>query len=131
MNSSLSPLGQIDYSSISFPSDSVTVATIRRVHPGRFDIEDGRRFRGVQDDPDFSLGTAMYLERLLARAAFETASGGPGDHLAGSGLTRDDCLRDLTHFYRTYGVADGRHQVDQLVRRVETQAADQVRRRAP
>ena len=127
--SDYSPIDSPQYTSIRFPSDSVTVAAVRRVHPNRFDVEDGRRFQTLEGEPEFTLGAALHVERILARAAYETARGNPDDYLASCGLSREDCLEDRTDFYRTYGVADGRRQTEELIRRIEAQAVEQVRGR--
>jgi len=39
-------------------------------------------------------------------------------------LKREDCLSDLTTFYQTYRVAQGRHHTEQLVRHIENQAKE-------
>jgi hypothetical protein len=125
MSSQNSPLDYIDYTSIRFPSDRITVADIRRAHPGSFDVEDGGRFRECSRN-FFPLDTVIYLERLLARAAYEKAIGKPGDILDDRGLERSDCMKDLTKFYATYGVAKGAHLTEQLIREIESQAASQA-----
>lgn len=117
-----SPQGALDYGSLHFPSDRITVADIRRAHPLRFDHKDGHRFFGLQNDPEFNLNTILYVERLLAKEAFEEARGHPGNNLGNAGLDRDDCLNDLTRFYQTYRIAQGRHHTEQLVRDFEAQA---------
>ena len=122
-----SPLDSIDYTSLAFPSDRITVVDLRRAHPERFDAEDGDRFARV--GPTFRLNSILDLERLFALAAFEKALGKPGDPIRARGLDRDDCVEELTEFYRTYRVADGRHATEQLIRDIETQAAAQTGRR--
>lgn len=89
MSPTESSLDYIDYPSIRFPSDSITVADIRRVHPDRFDIEGGGRFRQATADPTFHLNSILYLERLVARAAYEKVLGKPGDIIFDRGLERD------------------------------------------
>lgn len=120
------PLDYVDYTSISFPSDRVTMADVRRAHPERFDVEDGDAFERTGDDPTFTLGLVVYLERLLARAAYESSLGKPGNVIGQRGMDRADCVEELTKFYATYGVANGSHQTEELVRDIESQAAAQA-----
>ena len=86
MDSSDSPFDYVDYASIRFPSDGITIGRIRRSHPERFDVEDGERFERTTSDPKFQLNTLIYLERLLARAAYEKALGKRSDVLGERGL---------------------------------------------
>ena len=67
------PLDYIDYSSLRFPSDRITLLDIRRAHPSRFDVESGDRFN--HPDDEFRLNGLCHRERLVARAAFEAALG--------------------------------------------------------
>jgi hypothetical protein len=119
----------IDYRAIKFPSDQITIADIRIAHPERFDVENASWFKRTQDDPKFSLNVILYLERLLARTAFQEAIGKPLDMMAEWGLDRTDCLDELTRFYATYGIAQGVHHTEQLVRDLEAQATAQANSR--
>ena len=116
----------VDYTSIKFPSDGITIADVRRAHPERFDVEDGESFERTQDDPKFTLNLIIYLERLLARAAYESASGKAGDVLGEHGLNRNDCVEELTKFFGTYGVTKGAKHTEQFIRDIESQAAAQA-----
>ncbi|QVL30807.1 hypothetical protein KIH39_18390 [Telmatocola sphagniphila] len=102
---------------------------IRRVHPDLFDVEDAPRFRKIVDQSSFTLDLILYLERLLARAAFEKALGKTEDVLQRRGLDRQDCVEELTQFYETYGIAhaQGKHQAEVLIQNIESQAASQAR----
>ncbi|WP_149109712.1 hypothetical protein [Limnoglobus roseus] len=119
----------MDYASIRFPSDRIDVAALRRAHPDRFDAEGGRRFADAGSDPTFFLDTIVYLERLLARSAFDHAAGRSANRQKGAGMSRSECLKDLTEFYQAYGVATGAKHTAQLVRGFEDQAAHQAGRR--
>ena len=126
MSGSESPLDYVDYTTISFPSDRISLLAIRRAHPDEIDVEGtGNFFR--TEHVDHTIGTLVYIERLLARAAFEAALGKPGDILREHGLTRADCLDDLTEWYTAYGVAAGLQHTEQLVRDIESQAASQAK----
>lgn len=123
------PLDYVNYTSLSFPSDAITVLALRRTHPDLFDVEDPVNFFSDHETTgaaDNGMATVIYVERLLARAAFESALGGPEDVLAINGLNRDDCIDDLTELYARYGVSSGRHHTEQLVRAFEGQAAAQA-----
>jgi hypothetical protein len=121
-----SPIDSIDYTSINFPSDRITIADVRRAHPERFDAENGEAFEQTHDEPKFTLNLIIYLERLLARAAYERARGKAGDVLGEHGLDRDECVEELTKFFGTYRVAKGANHTEQLIRDIESQAAAQA-----
>ena len=116
-----SPTAKIDYTSIKFPSDRITVGDIRRENPERFESE-------VASRTD-TLDLVVYLERLLALGAYEKAMGKQGDSIGKTDMNREDCLKELTEYYGTYGVAKGIHHTEQLVRDIETQAVAQSRGR--
>lgn len=131
MSPSDPPLPTIDYASLSFPSDHITLADIRRAHPDRFDTEDGRRFKSIElEDKSFTVSLIIHLEHLLARAAFEKAAGLPGNVLHDVGLLeREECIEELTGFYQAYGVAQGPQHTEMLVRDLEARAASQAAKR--
>lgn len=117
----------LDYSALRFPSDRIAVGDLRRAHPGLFDGEGSTPFRNADLN---DLATVFFVERLLARAAFEKARGTPGDVFRDvARLERDDCIQDLAAFYQTYGVAKGVRHTEQLVRGIEAQAGAQAGRR--
>lgn len=124
-----SSFDNINYAPINFPSDRITVGDIRRAHPERFDVEHPARFEKTQDDPKFTLSLIIYLERLLARAAFEGAIGKSGDVIREHGLDRDTCISELAKFYGTYHVSQGINHTEQLIRGIESQASAQAANR--
>ncbi|HEX4609317.1 MAG TPA: hypothetical protein VH092_14055 [Urbifossiella sp.] len=126
-----SPLDYIDYTSLHFPSDRITLLDVRRAHPDRFDVEDGRQFSDPEGKGDFRLAPLVYLERIIARAAFEAALGKPSDLYAERGLERAGCVEEVAELYRMYGVSTGLQHTQQLVRDLETQAAKQAKGRRP
>jgi hypothetical protein len=128
MSSPDSPQNALDYSSIRFPSDRITMADIRRSHPGRFDAEVPEAFSHTDAEPGFTLNAVIYAERLLAQAAFEKANGNPIDVIQMAGLERDECIETLAEQYRQYGVAEGLQHTVQLVRDIESQATAQAGR---
>src|SRR5687767_8333742 len=97
MSEDLSSLDYIDYTALSFPGDRITVRDLRKAHPDLFDVE-GNHFFG-EPAAHHTVGTIIYAERLLARAAYEAALGKPGNILHERGVERADCLEDLTKLY--------------------------------
>jgi hypothetical protein len=128
MSKSRDSKAAIDYMSLSFPSDRITLADIRRVHPDRFGTENGNFFELISPyDRSFTLDQILFLEHLLARAAFEKAAGLPGNVLIDVGLLqREECIEDLTGFYKTYGISQGQKHTKMLVRDLEKRAAKQA-----
>ena len=124
MSSSDSPLDYVDYTAIDFPSDQISVRHLRRAHPERFDVEDGSRFKHASGWPVEGI---LIAERYLARNAYEIAIGKARPLLSGS-LSRDDCLEDLTKFYPKYDISSGPQHTEQLVRNIESQAANQAKK---
>lgn len=118
-------LDYVDYTRIPFPSDHLTFGAVRRAHPDLFDVDGTELFfdtaTTATDVPDL-----FYLERLLARQAFEAALGRPGELLRSRNLEREDCLQELTAGYVRYGLSTGRHHTEQLVREFEALAAAQA-----
>lgn len=118
---------QIDFSALAFPSDRITVADLRRVHPNRFNPPLGQAFNALETDRTFGLNDALYLERLLAAQEYERAAGQPGSSTrASEQMSRDSCIGTLTRLYQQYGLATGRKQTELLVKKLEVQAAKQA-----
>jgi hypothetical protein len=121
-----SPLDYVDYTAIPFPSDRISVADIRHHHPDLFDVEDAKGFDRIADEATFTLDLILDLERLIARAAYESARGLPPSAFKDRGMSRSECLDELAAFYSGYGVATGRKATEQLVRDIESRAAAQA-----
>jgi hypothetical protein len=119
----------IDFTQLKFPSDSLTVATLRKVYPHSFDLSSRtggshRTYgRGSLND---TLGGVIDTERLVASLAFKQAL-----RLAPNEAETQDpqeTLRDLlASDYVTLGLATGQHHAEQLVRDIEGQATTQAR----
>lgn len=127
MGASLSDthIDYVDYTSLSFPSDAITVLAIRRAHPEKIDVEGADMYFG-EPAGAHGVGSAVYLERLLARAAFEAVIGKKEDILAVNGLDRDACVDELNALYTRYGVSKGKHHTEELIRTFEKAAAAQA-----
>jgi hypothetical protein len=118
----------VEFTQISFPSDSLTVAALRKSYPRSFDLprvggSDRTYGRGSLDD---TLGNVIDNERLIASLAFKKAIGlSPTE--AETEEPRETLVEFLTHDYVTLGVAAGEHHAEQLIRDIEAQATAQAR----
>ncbi len=124
----------IDFTTIEFPSDKITVKMIRQVWPDAVDVErvqstsraPHRRF--VRHSLDAVLGEGVIdPERQLAERAFKVALGQAVKDQIFQG--RDDLIDSLASAYLDYGLARGEHEAAALVRRIEAQAEAQARQR--
>jgi len=105
----------VDYSRIAFPSDQLTFGQLRKSHPERFDVDDPKPFNKNQPHNNFDIEPIFYLERLLAKAAFEEVLG-PNDHIFDRHyLSHEDCVIELNKYYLQYGLSTGMHQTQQLL----------------
>jgi hypothetical protein len=126
------PTPQIDFSQIEFPSDRLTIRDLRRAFPHAFDLPGQEAHRsqergyGRQSVGD-ALDGIIDAERLLAGRAFKEALGEPysNDEAA---QARWDIIEGLVSDYRRAGLASGEHQSNELIRGIESQAADQAQR---
>jgi len=123
----------VDYTSIAFPSDNLTVGKLRKLHPDLFDVEGSghREFFsanawGKKSQPNEEwLAAMLSAERYLARHAFELACGKTSTCLTQLGDTRDESAVDLGKYYVHFGLSSGQQHADQLIRAFEAQAAAQ------
>jgi hypothetical protein len=115
----------INLSAIHFPSDSLTIGAVRKLHRDKFDGDVNPTFfhELPRSGADRSIGLMLFIERALARIAFDTALGEPLTEL----LTRDEFVGDLAELYARYGIANGPHHAQQLVRTFEAEATSQAR----
>jgi hypothetical protein len=123
-------LDYIDYTSIAFPSDSLTFGKLRKLYPEHFDVEgDGvsEFFEGnvSGQGKQIRLVDMITAERYLARHAFEEASGKKWTCLTELGDTRDQSAEELGKRYIHFGLATDLQHADQLIRAFEAQAAAQ------
>jgi hypothetical protein len=122
------PQPQIDFTKMDFPSDGLTIGTLRRVHPEQVDTgEDINLFSKDYGGSAGDMVTGMLgAERDLAAAAFNRALGKP----APAPLDKDmleGFAEAMTQDYIRYGIASGPHHAEQLIRGIESQAAEQAR----
>lgn len=117
------------YTSIAFPSDNLTIRDLRRAHPDQFDVDDGPDFFdhvGENILADDTIGTMLYVERLLARGAYEEARGNRDYLLKKQAVEREGLIAELAEDYMRYGLASGPQHAQQLIRDFEAQAAAQA-----
>lgn len=122
------PKPQIDLTKIDFPSDRLTIGTLRRVHPEQVDTgEDidlfSKDFGGAAGD----MVTGMLIaERDIATAAFNRALGIPAPPPLDKDML-EGLAEAVTEDYIRYRIASGKHHAEQLIRGIESQATEQAR----
>jgi hypothetical protein len=120
----------VDFSSIEFPSDKLTVKVLRKLHPELFDVGFcGERM--ADDQPQFffrengnppevdALGGLLQEERRIAAFAYAKAAGlamPPID------LELEISKEEVAKGYKFYGLSSGPHQTQELIRSIERQA---------
>jgi len=130
-------LDYLDYTSIAFPSDNLTIGKLRKLYPDRFDVEGcaftdyfavnaGMDRRGARPDEEW-LFAMLSAERYLARHAYEDALGKTWTCVTELGDTRDESAEGLGKYYIHFGIASGPQHADQLIRAFEAQAAAQAK----
>lgn len=111
---------ELDFSGFRFPSDGLTIQTIRRLNRGSFDQG---YFRGDDCQPRYflqaeyrghaadDLGTMLMLERVVATQAYAEAQGVPGPY----GWNWKDVHDNLSELLCKYELATGlQHAAEQI-----------------
>jgi hypothetical protein len=116
---------QLDFSGMRFPSDQLTIGTLRRVNWALFDKglygeSDGqpRYFFDAEkaDHAGDDVGNILYCERMIAASAYAAARGiSPPD--AEIEILEDD----LAERYCKYALATGPAHASELIRDIERQ----------
>jgi hypothetical protein len=112
---------KIDFCRIVFPTDTVTVGSLRAKFPSAIEKHD------PDFEPDFfNVIAAMDGERRLAQLAFDAVLG--VDHSQDNPLegTRSDVTRELLESYPVLGIASGPKHARELIRKIETEATAQA-----
>jgi hypothetical protein len=120
-----------NYSSVSYPSDGLTVNELRRRFPLQIDTEGGIEF--FLGEEGQALDDMLYHERLIARGAF---FGCPPDCTipGGLALAPDEIDRivaeeermtheNLEEYYQLFGLADGPVTAKMLIEKLKFDAA--------
>lgn len=121
---SLGNFPAVDFESLSYPSDRLTIGDIRRTEPQLFAHDDPNVLDKAWQDSEIAV--MLWAERGLAHKAFAKAAGRPDPH-SGLGTDRSDLMQALADTYRRYGLASGPKLTVQMARDVEKQAAAQAR----
>jgi hypothetical protein len=121
----------LDVRGIRFPSDRLTIATLRQSHPELFDADvvvNGAvaqpRFFFDADDGGHAtdmVASMLYEERLIAALAFASET---GRALSVTGIPLDELKDELAGQYLRYGLASGAHQAAELIRDIERQGRE-------
>src|SRR4051812_14903793 len=125
------PEPKIDLAKIDFPSDGLTIKTLRRVHPEQVDTrEDIDLFSKDYGGSAGDMVTGMLgAERDLATAAFNRTLGIPPPAPLDKSML-EAYTKAVTEDSLRYGIARGKHPAEQLIRDIEPQAAEQARQYA-
>jgi hypothetical protein len=121
---------QVNFTSIQFPSDEISIAQLRRQFPEHFDI--GLEMpmksqpifflsRAERDNAEELLGNMLYCERIVALDAYANAKG-----MKQPDCDIDEIKEDLNTFYCKFGLSQGEHQTVELIREIERQARQLV-----
>ncbi len=128
------PIPPLDFAKIVFPSDKITLADLRRVHPREFDTGgrnffDGPRMSKADNAwPQEALAEMLSIERLIARLVFDSVRRGKPQASVLNSTWEDDAelIEALSRYYERYGVAHGAQESLPLIRSIEHQATKQA-----
>lgn len=112
---------QINFTLLAFPSDQLTIGSIRQCDPEEFAQESPRFF----DTGHADVSSMLWMERCLAHNAFAKAIGQPLPH-AELPVDRDEVIETLNRSYLQFGLTSGLEHTKQLIRTLESTAAQQA-----
>lgn len=125
---------EIDFTQIQFPTDRLTIKSLRERFPDVFDVEPPEdRFITLplrtlpRQSLDTLLTATLDFERILAEDVFRKELRLPKMRLPVLGGRRADLIDSLANSYVSLGVARGKHEARQMLRDVEAQAVAQAR----
>ena len=124
-------LKRLDFGTIAFPSDRLSIGELRKLHA---DLFDKGLNRGKTAQPQFflapgaeleNLGNMLYCEREVAAHAYAKALGikEPESKIA-------DVVDELAMHYIRHGLASGTHHAAEFVRDIESQATHLANQRS-
>lgn len=134
------PEPSIDFTQIEFPSDGLTVKDMRKAIPNGFDLplpeQNAHNAVGWlrRRSLESVLGGTIDTEREIAALAFYAALGRePPPKNKGESLERKlgprwQAAEALIGDYQILGLASGEHQGEEMIRKIEAQAAAQAQR---
>lgn len=125
------------FDGVHFPSDNVRISDLARAFPDEFlwsrDERHGPNLAGFSDARSRTCETlldVLFYERELAQLALDLelhpedprhGSADPLIFLQGTDITRSDLVENLVLIYTELGVASGRAQAVELIRRFESE----------
>lgn len=112
----MSATDSIDFADVQFPSDRLSVKSLRSARGDRVFAIDGER-----------LDTMLYLERLAVEVGYKTASGEPRSQIHLNHLTPRDIETELADHYQYFNIADGPATAGALVSSLNRAGASQIR----
>jgi hypothetical protein len=119
---------QIDLDKLDYPSDGITIKHLRHLFPQEFrgdQTEFSAPYFLEPSDKGQLLNFLLDFERLLASYAFDRALGRTVKE--GTFTRRDDLWEHLEELYTTFHIAQGPQHARQMLRDLETAAAEQAR----
>jgi hypothetical protein len=121
-------LAKLDLTRVHFPSDRVTILSLRQLHPELFDHGLGNRFvsqpeyflrHQPRNPAEIGLGDMLWCERQIVAHAYAVAKGLRIPEV----LDRDiDVYREsLTNHCREFGLVSGENEAAEMIRDLERQ----------
>jgi hypothetical protein len=116
----------IDFASLSYPSDRITIEIIRARNPRGFAQEDPNFFhQSVRWGERGDFGGLLFMERIAAHKAFAARLGLPDPH---DNWDHEELVDVLSEEYENYNVSRGLWHTKLMVRDLEAQAVAQAER---
>jgi hypothetical protein len=115
----------LDYTSLRFPSDTLTLRKLREMEPDKFDVDRCPRAESAGPGKRPSFETAvdiMYSERIVALTAFAEVLELPLDI-----PEYGDCVDGLLELYPSYGLAPGATAALELIKGIQAQVTAQAK----
>lgn len=126
---------RLDFSSVVFPSDGLSVGVLRKLYRGQFDHgfsldENGQPAFFLSKDhgglAKAIVGSMLYFERVIAASGFAVARG-----IDFPDINVSECKDELAELYMKHGLAAGMHHAMQLIRDIEKQGTLLASQRQP
>jgi len=122
----------LDFSGLSFPSDGLSISTLRKLRPELFDKGFGD---GEDAQPKFFfegrysedvIANMLFCERLIATFAYADAR-----RMDQPRYDLPVFKNELATLYVRYGIASGSHHAEQLIRDIERQGIALANQKQP